>query len=193
MRFFNKQQIKKKVLSSIAAILAVGIPFTYSVNAPSPAHADEITSIVGLAGLGMNINSYTAYNYSLPKDLTGAILCLATNGAAKHPTNGETGTYACHVFKLKKDSKYIFPTGFTTGSLTYAGQKGTRQVLMMQMGYTLVTGYKDGKAVTETGSIPIVIRVKLAEGATTAITSSDADTTWNTSDITPLTNSIIGS
>ena len=78
-----------------------------------------------------------------------------------------------------KDSKFLFPTGYTTGNLTYSGQPGNKQVLTMEMGYTLVTGYKNGKAVTENGSIPIVIQAELAAGATTVITGNSTATDWN--------------
>ena len=50
-------------------------------------------------------------------------------------------------------------------------------MVTLSLGYTLVTGYKDGKPVTETGSIPITIQAEVGKGATTTITN-DPGTNW---------------
>lgn len=172
------KKLRNKVLGSLTAVMVTGLPFVQNIGNISTmqtAHASNLTSILGIAGLGMKINSSTRYNYSMPKDLTAMIICRATNAAAQNPRSGETGTYSCHVMKLQKDSKYLFPTGYTTGKLNYSGT-GT-QMVTLSLGYTLVTGYKDGKPVTETGSIPITIQAKVGNGATTAITN-DPGSNW---------------
>lgn len=167
------KRLKRKILSALLAVSLVSIPISQPISIAPAAQASNITSLLGLAGLGMKINSYTKYNYSMPSDLSGVILCIATNNAASHPINGGVGTYSCHMVKVAKDSKYIFPAGYVTGSLTYSGSAGSTNALSLSMSYTKVTGYKDGKAVQETGSIPIVIQVTLT-GTSTAITNSDS-------------------
>lgn len=168
---------KRKMLASLIAAATIGLPFSQSIElfpAPSTAQASNLTSLIGLTGLGMKINSVTKYNYSMPPDLSAAILCRATNEASQNPTAGQTGTYSCHVIKLKQDSKYIFPTGYTTGKLTYSGG---RDIVTLQIGYTKVTGYKDGKPLTENGSIPITIHVDSGR-AVTAITDGGGVSPW---------------
>lgn len=175
------KKLRNKVLGSLTAVMVMGSPFVQNIgtiNTMQTAHASNLTSILGIAGLGMKINDSTRYNYSMPKDLSAMILCRATNAAAQNPQSGETGTYSCHVVKLQKDSKYLFPTGYTTGRLNYSGT-GT-QMVTLSLGYTLVTDYKDGKPVTETGSIPITIQAKVGKGANTTITN-DPGTNWGIS------------
>ena len=176
MKNVRTKRLKNKIMSSLAAAMIVGMPFMQSLNVAPTAQASTVTSLLGIAGLGMKINAYTRYNYSMPKDLSAVILCRATNASAQHPMNGETGTYSCHVIKVEKDSKYIFPTGYTTGKLTYSGSAGSTQILSLQLGYTLVTGYKDGKAITENGTIPITIQAKISDGTTTTIGQNGSGT-----------------
>ena len=173
------KKMRKKIIASFAVTMALGIPFVQSIGmlVYSPTvQASNLTSLIGITGLGMKINSFTQYNYSMPKDLTAAIVCRATNDAAQNPTEGETGTYTCHVIKFQKDSRYIFPTGYTTGRLTYSG---ARSILTLQLGYTKVTGYKNGNPLTENGSIPITIKAETVRSTSTAITDSTGVNPYN--------------
>lgn len=184
------KKLKKRISITLAAAMVAGIPALY----PQQANASNLTSLIGIAGLGMKINSYTRYNYVLPKDLSAGILCVATNADAQNPTSGGVGTYSCHIMKVGRDSKYMFPAGYTTAKISFSGNAGASQTASVALAYNKVTGYADGKPTTERGTIPITIRVELSGGANTMIGSGgdgtfdkfkkDADNVFSTNDPT---------
>lgn len=174
------KKLTKKISAAVAAAM-LAMPAAQIGGLPTAPHAQAsvLTSAIGILGLGLKINSQTKYTYAMPKDLSAGILCLATNGDAKSPESGGTGTYACHIIKLGKDSKYLFPAKYVMGKLNYTGSPGSTQVLNLELAYTKVTGYKDGKPLKEDGSVPITITVELKNNYNTTLGDGGDPFGWN--------------